>query len=249
MTADNDRSRRLLVTGGASGMGAACVEIALERDWQVDVIDLAEPPAETAGVAWSQLDLADTEARGAWVAKAVADVRTYAGAVFAAGIMNAEAQEGWDEAVWRRTLEIDLVAPAHLLLGLGSLWEQHAGIVLFGSIAADDGTLGSPGYAAAKAGLSGLMASAIRRFADREIRVNVVHPGSVDTPLTRRILDEIPEVVRARMATLNRKGMHPRYVSQVAIDLVEAYGISGEAIRVDRGARILPNVSPGPGFN
>ena len=238
--------RRLLVTGAASGMGAACVKMAVERGWHVHGLDIAAAPPDVDAHEWSRLDLADTAARSEWISGMVERAESLGGAILAAGIMSAEAQDGWDEPVWRRTLEIDLLAPAHLVFGLGPLWSPHAGIVLFGSIAAADGTLGSPAYAAAKAGLTGVMGAAIRRFADHEVRVNVVHPGSVDTPLSRRMLDELPESVRARMPTLNRSGMPPHYVSRIAVELVEAYGISGEAIRVDRGARILPGVSPGP---
>lgn len=228
-------------------MGAACVRMALARGWDVHGVDLAPPPADIDAQDWSLVDLADTAARADWVSAMLSRGDTFGGAILAAGIMSAEAQDGWDELVWRRTLEIDLLAPAHLLFGLGQLWEPHAGIVLFGSIAAPDGTLGSPAYAAAKAGLVGVMGAAIRRFADREVRVNVVHPGSVDTPLSRRMLDELPSSVRAQMPTMGRRGMPPDYVSHIAVELVEAYGISGEAIRIDRGARILPGVSPGPG--
>jgi 3alpha(or 20beta)-hydroxysteroid dehydrogenase len=220
--------------------------MAIERGWYVHGVDLAPRPPDIDAHEWSQLDLADTASRAEWISAMVRRGDSFGGAILAAGIMSAETQDGWDELVWRRTLEIDLVAPAHLVFGLGQLWEPHAGIVLFGSIAAVDGTLGSPAYAAAKAGLIGIMGAAIRRFADREVRVNVVHPGSVDTPLSRRMLDELPDSVRAQMPTLNRRGMRPDYVSHLAVELVEAYGISGEAIRVDRGARILPGVSPGP---
>lgn len=227
-------------------MGAACVKLAVERGWHVHGLDIAPPPPEIRAHEWSRVDLADPASRAEWILQMVERADILGGAILAAGIMSAEAQDGWDEPVWRRTLEVDLVAPAHLVFGLGPLWSPHAGIVLFGSIAAWDGTLGSPAYAAAKAGLAGVMGAAIRRFADREVRVNVVHPGSVDTPLSRRMLEELPESVRARMPTLNRSGMAPDHVSRIAVELVEAYGISGEAIRVDRGARILPDVSPGP---
>ena len=238
--------RRLLVTGAASGMGAACVRLAVEKGWRVHGVDIEPAPPDSDAHEWSRVDLADTASRSGWISEMVDRADNIGGAILAAGVMNAEAQDGWDEPVWRRTLEIDLVAPAHLVFGLGSIWSAHAGIVLFGSIAASDGTLGSPAYAAAKAGLVGVMGAAIRRFADREVRVNVVHPGSVDTPLSRRMLEELPESVRARMPTLNRAGMPPENVSRIAVELVEAYGISGKAIRVDRGARIVPGVSPGP---
>src|ERR1700755_2045422 len=128
-TRKHDSPRRLLVTGGASGMGAACVRMALARGWDVHGVDLTPPPADIDAQDWSLVDLADTAARAEWISALLDRGHSFGGAILAAGIMSAEAQDGWDEVVWRRTLEIDLVAPAHLLFGLGQLWEPHAGIV------------------------------------------------------------------------------------------------------------------------
>ncbi|PTA47699.1 SDR family NAD(P)-dependent oxidoreductase [Micromonospora sp. RP3T] len=178
----------LLVTGGASGIGAAVVAAARGRGETVHVIDVS-----------TGVDAADPVAVGEFVdAVGVPDrVAHLAGVVSAGGVEETSLTE------WERTLRNNLtsafvvsqaVVPRMAARGGGSL-------VLMSSLNARDGgtRLSGVAYAAAKAGVLGLMRHLAVDYGPRGVRVNAVAPGPVATPMHDRLTAEQKSALRGRM--------------------------------------------------
>ena len=113
--------------------------------------------------------------------------------------------------------------------------KRSGSIVLFGSIAGEQGAVGQTAYAAAKSAVAGAARSAARELGRYGIRVNAVAPGVIRTDLTAGQSDEILEVV-ARRTPLGRLG-EPADVARVVRFLVsdEAAFVTGQVLGVDGG--------------
>jgi NAD(P)-dependent dehydrogenase (short-subunit alcohol dehydrogenase family) len=187
------RNRVIVVTGAASGIGRATTLLAIERGDRVAAIDIDEAGlAETAGQAGSRdavftraVDVTDGNA----VAKAVQAVINRWGrldAVVAAAALGTTGRiEELDVALWDRIVDITLKGSSnccrsaipHLRAGGGGA------IVLFGSVLGHAMTPGVGAYAAAKAGIEGLVRTLAIDHAADGIRINCIVPGSTDTPM------------------------------------------------------------------
>ena len=188
------RDRPVVVTGGASGIGAAIARRLGEEGCKVGIFDLNGDGAETVaqeirdggGKAHAyKVDITNYEA----VAAAVDDFEKTAGPVF--GLIN---NAGWDEAkpfiqtepdLWKKVIDINLYGPLNLTHIVGRrMAERGEGRVV--SIASDAGRVGSSGeavYSAAKGGIIAFMKTMGREFAKQGITFNTICPGPTDTPL------------------------------------------------------------------
>lgn len=177
---------RAVVTGGASGIGAATVRLLAREGAEVAVLDLDEPGArevsdEVTGVS-AYLDLADLES----IPEAAAELAGKLG-----GFELLVNCAGWDVAMpfqeteldfWRKVIDINLLGPIALTHALLPSLSDGSAIV---NVSSDAGRVGSSGevvYSGAKAGVIGFSKALAREVASRRIRVNVVAPGPTDTP-------------------------------------------------------------------
>lgn len=177
---------RAVVTGGASGIGAATVRLLAREGAEVAVLDLDEPGArevsdEVTGVS-AYLDLADLES----IPEAAAELAGKLG-----GLELLVNCAGWDVAMpfqetelgfWRKVIDINLLGPIALTHALLPSLSDGSAIV---NVSSDAGRVGSSGevvYSGAKAGVIGFSKALAREVASRRIRVNVVAPGPTDTP-------------------------------------------------------------------
>lgn len=177
---------RAVVTGGASGIGAATVRLLAREGAEVAVLDLDEPGArevsdEVTGVS-AYLDLADLES----IPEAAAELAGKLG-----GLELLVNCAGWDVAMpfqetelefWRKVIDINLLGPIALTHALLPTLSDGSAIV---NVSSDAGRVGSSGevvYSGAKAGIIGFSKALAREVASRRIRVNVVAPGPTDTP-------------------------------------------------------------------
>ncbi len=195
--------RRVILTGGASGIGRAAAELVAERGGRVVVIDVDQEAgvelarvASAAGqdLAFVRADISQAEEVAAGVARALDLLGGVDVLVSAAGIMRGQQQAiaDFDEATWDDVLDVNLkgaflvtrqVAPVMLEQG-------HGVIILVGSKAGVTVGSGSIAYGASKAGVHGLALTLDRHLGSRGIRVNDLCPGDVDTPLYRRSIAE-----------------------------------------------------------
>jgi NAD(P)-dependent dehydrogenase (short-subunit alcohol dehydrogenase family) len=224
-----------IVTGAASGIGRATAERLRNAGWAVIGIDVRDemPPCVIGivGDATDQaiLQLALSEAGG-----------QLEGLVCAAG---APPRNGWDDVnEWNELLRVDLGGPYHALrLCLPALVAQRGSAVIVGSIVGSaEGSYRSPAYAAAKAGLGGLVRSMALIGADQGVRVNLVEPGAIDTPFDPPDfpVNDRPDVPLGRMGTADEVAAAIFYLLSD-----DASYVTGTTLRVDGGRTIAKPLS------
>jgi len=190
--------RSAIVTGAAAGIGRATAERLSADDWRVVGVDRAA--ARIPGVELVVGDAGD--------ASVLREALERCGGLIDALVCSAgvppsgpwESREHWDEVI-----AVDLTAPYEALRVLWpALVAASGSVVIVGSIVgAAEGSLRSPAYAAAKAGLEGLARSFAVIGAPHGIRVNVVAPGAIATDFDERLLpaDRRTDVPVGRMGT------------------------------------------------
>jgi len=196
-----------LVTGGGSGIGAACVRALAEEGVSVLVVDYdaeaaAAIAAEVGGSAFAA-DVTDPDACIAMVAAALDALGRLDVAVNNAGVGPAGLIPTADISVddWRRVLATNLDGvfysmraeiPALLRAGGGSIVNMSSAIAVVGRA-------GAAAYAASKHGVLGLTRTAAIEYGRDGIRVNAVGPGTTETSLTRDAIASEPEKIVARV--------------------------------------------------
>ncbi len=177
---------RAVVTGAASGIGAATARRLAAEGARVVVVDRdesgARAVADTIDGVWLTLDLADIDSIPA---HAVEIVEAFGGLellVNCAGWDVAMRFEETDADFWRKVVGVNLLGPIALTHALLPSMTGGSAIV---NVSSDAGRVGSSGevvYSGAKAGIIGFSKALAREVASRQIRVNVVSPGPTDTP-------------------------------------------------------------------
>lgn len=223
--------RSAIVTGAAAGIGrATALRLAADR-WHVVGID--RRPADIEGVELVAGDAGDASVLERALA-ACGD--RLDGLVCSAGVPPSgpwDSREHWDEVIG-----VDLTAPFEALrLCWPSLTAAGGSAVIVGSIVgAVEGSLRSPAYAAAKAGLGGLARSFAVIGAPDGVRVNVVAPGAIATDFDERLLpaDRRSDVPLGRMGTADEVAGAVAYLLGA-----EASYVTGAVWTVDGGRTIL----------
>lgn len=178
-TTQLDLPSRVLVSGAAGGIGGAIARKLDEAGTAVLGTDRGAAPAGWSGP-WIAADLTDASSY-ATIADQCGDLD---GLVLAAGILDGADWDAITPDAALRLLNVNLVAPYFLLRALLPRLAEGSSVVVVGSIAGLRGSPATPFYAASKAGLRNLAASLALLLQPRGIRVNVVAPGLIDTPLT-----------------------------------------------------------------
>lgn len=205
------KDRVALVTGAASGIGAACARELAAAGAQLVLADLSdEAVADLAGTMEVPTvsvasDVRSPEDTQRMVETAVGRFGRLDLAVNSAGIGVARKRDLAETSVedWRRIVGIDLEGVFLSMRAEVPAMLPHGGaIVNIASIMADSAAAGSSPYVAAKHGVVGLTRTAALEYAERGIRVNAVGPGFVDTPL----LDHNAPEVRIEMGRRHPMG-------------------------------------------
>lgn len=242
----NIQNRTALITGGASGLGAACARMIVQSGGRAVCIDLREGPA-TEGITYVRGDVADPAA--------VAEALKIAGPIHitinCAGIgisqrtINKEGPAPLDafEKVIRvnliGTFNVARLAAAAMSANAPSGAGERGVIINTASIAAFDGQIGQVAYSASKGGIAGMTLPMARDLSKIGIRVVTIAPGIFDTPL----LGALPEEVRASLGAAvpfpPRLGQPDEYAA-LARHIIENEMLNGEVIRLDGALRMAP---------
>jgi 2-hydroxycyclohexanecarboxyl-CoA dehydrogenase len=240
--------RIALVTGGASGIGAATARRLAAEGARVAVADLDEPGAravagEIDGEAVA-MDVADATSARAGVQAAEAALGPLDVLVNNAGTERFAFFVNTDEALWDLVLGVNLrgtIAVTHAVLD-GMQRRSGGSIVNVASEAGRVGSQGSAVYSAAKAGVIGFTRALARESARFGVRVNAVAPGPIDTPLLNDApvrLGEIGERLRQGMidaTTMRRIGKPEEVAAAIAFLACEdASFVTGQTINVSGG--------------
>jgi NAD(P)-dependent dehydrogenase (short-subunit alcohol dehydrogenase family) len=171
---------RIAVVGGASGIGAALVEMLHRRAASVVVVD-SNPSADVS------VDIGAAEGCELAMRESTAILGGLDGLAITAGIARYAPIEHTDPTLWARILAVNLVAAGLLTRHALSALEasESPAIVVTASAAGRRGYADFSAYSASKAGLVHWARAAARELGGRGIRVNCVSPGPIDTPLLR----------------------------------------------------------------
>jgi NAD(P)-dependent dehydrogenase (short-subunit alcohol dehydrogenase family) len=251
------RGKTFLVTGGASGLGAATVRRLARAGGNVAICDLSgEQGAKLArelGAAalFAAADVTDEGQLGQAVAAARSRFGALHGAVSCAGIAPGERILGKSGPHrlegFRRAIDINLVGTFNVLrLAAQAMAEntpdsegERGIIVNTASIAAFDGQIGQVAYSASKAGVVGLTLPAARELARFGIRVMTVAPGIFETPMVGGFTAEVQQSLAAQIPFPPRLGRPDEFAALVE-HIITNTMLNGEVIRLDGAVRMAP---------
>jgi NAD(P)-dependent dehydrogenase (short-subunit alcohol dehydrogenase family) len=245
----------VLVTGGASGLGAATVRKLVEAGARAVIVDRDETRgqqlATELGQTFAKADVTDAAQIEAAIAQATAlgplrVVVSCAGVGWAARTLD-KTGKPHDLELFKTVVGVNLIGTFNVLrLGASAIAKseplannERGVIVNTASVAAFDGQIGQIAYAASKAGVAGMTLPAARDLAPVGIRVITIAPGIFDTPM----LGSLPEDKRAALAAdvvfPKRLGSPDEYGALVAAIVDNGY-LNGETIRLDGSLRMPP---------
>ena len=232
---------RAIVTGGVSGIGAACVAQLRGAGARVVSLDLDDAPDAD----WSvRADIADEDAVVAGVSEAVTQLGGLDVAVLSAGVGGSAALLDMTTQEWDRVLNVNLRGAFVSLRECARAMTGGGAIVAVTSISGFLSERLMAHYAVSKAGLAQLVRSAARELGARGIRVNAVAPGTTDTPMfaaTERLPGYREQV--AGRAALGRLGTAAE-VAQAVVALSRLDWVTGQIVAADGGVSLHSPIDP-----
>ena len=248
------RDSTAIVTGAASGLGAATATELVARGARVIGLDLpqvVEAAVPVDGVQYVSADVTDEEQVRAAVATA-ADVAPLRTVVNCAGIGTSARVVGkngvHDLALFERVVRINLVGTFTVLALAAEVMTaqepvddagQRGVIINTASVAAFEGQIGQAAYAASKGGVHSMTIAAARDLSSRGVRVMTIAPGIVDTPMLGRVSEEFRSALAESVPFPHRLARPDEY-AKLAGMIVEHDYLNGETIRMDGALRMAP---------
>ena len=246
-----------LVTGGASGLGAATARLLSKRGAKVVLLDLNEEKGEALateiGGKFAKTDVAD-EAQvqaAVEVASAMAPLRVLVNCAGLGSAGRTVDRKGnpFDLKNFEFVIRVNLIGSFNCLRLAAAAMSQteplaegeRGAIVNTASVAAFDGQIGQAAYSASKGGVVGMTLPIARDLAAVGVRVNTIAPGLIDTPIYGE-----GEASEAFKANLGRNVLFPPRLgapeefATLALELVTNSYMNAEVIRVDGGIRMPP---------
>lgn len=244
-----------IVTGGASGLGAATASMLAARGARVTLFDrdaaAGAAHAAAIGSRAAAIDVTDDDAIEAALAEAEAAHGPARILVNCAGIAPAIKTVGKENVphsldAFRRAVEINLIGSfaviarfAARLASADPIGEERGVIVNTASIAAYDGQIGQAAYAASKGGIVGMTLPIARDLAQHRIRVMTIAPGIFLTPMLMGLPQAAQDSLGTQVPHPGRLGRPEEYAALVEA-IVTTPMLNGETIRLDGAIRMAP---------
>ncbi|MEQ1759871.1 MAG: SDR family NAD(P)-dependent oxidoreductase [Vicinamibacterales bacterium] len=246
-----------LVSGGASGLGAAAARAIVDAGGSVAILDINADLARAQALSLGDnarafpADVTSSEHVEQAVADAAAAFGAIHGVVCTAGVAVAERvlpREGVQPLEhFSRVIAINLIgtfnvvrlAAARMAVNEPSAGGERGVIVMTASVAAYDGQIGQAAYSASKGGIVGMTLPMAREFARMGVRVMTVAPGTFDTPLLAGLPEAARESLAQQVPFPSRLGRPSEYGALVR-HIIENEMLNGETIRLDGAIRMAP---------
>lgn len=244
-----------VITGGASGLGAATARRLAKADVRVVLADLqddlGDAVADQVGGAYVHADVTDPDQVQAAV-DAACEMGPLRILVNCAGIappartLNREG-EPHDLRHFERVVAINLVGSfncirlAAVAMADAALLDtgERGAIVNTASVAAFDGQVGQAAYAASKGGIVGMTLPIARDLSSIGVRVNTIAPGIMDTPMLAGLPEAAKESLGQQVLFPKRLGTTAEFADLAHLLLTHSY-MNGETVRMDGGIRMAP---------
>ena len=246
-----------IVTGGASGLGAATVRMVVANGGRAVIADLKDDDgaalaASLGGAArFVHTDVCDEASAKAAVAVAIDAFGGLQGLVNCAGIVHGERVVGKDGphslAGFTRAVNINLIgtfnvtrlAADEMSKGTPNGGGERGVIVNTASVAAFDGQIGQAAYGASKAAVVGMTLPIARELARYGIRVMTIAPGIFETPMMASLTKDVQDALGKMVPFPPRLGRPEEFASLVR-EIVQNSMLNGEVIRLDGAIRMAP---------
>jgi len=244
-----------VVTGGASGLGEACVRELVKDGAKVAIFDLQEERGEKlaaelgANCFFAKTDVTSEESTQASLARVVETFGTINGAINCAGIGDAckvlSKRGPYPLSAFNRVVQINLIGTFNIIRLTVEQMAKNAPnadgergvIVNTASAAAFDGQIGQAAYSASKAAVVGMTLPIARECASYGIRVMTIAPGLFDTPMLALLPQEIRNALGQSVPFPKRLG-NPVEYAMLARHIIENPMLNGEVIRLDGALRM-----------
>jgi len=249
-----------IVTGGASGIGAACATLLAARGAKVVIADLQEEKgralAAQIGGAFCKVDVTNTQdiIDATELAKSMGPIRAL---VNSAGIGWAQRTVGKDGTyesaanldAYKKVVAINLVGTFDCIRIVATAMSRNeplesgerGSICNLASVAAFDGQVGQAAYSSSKGGVVGMTLPIARDLAAIGVRVNTVAPGLIDTPIYGQgdASEQFKTNLQKGVLFPQRLG-HPEELASMVVECITNSYVNAETIRVDGGIRMQP---------
>lgn len=246
-----------LVTGGASGLGAATVRALHAAGGNVAIVDLQEEKGQALArelgerALFAKADVASEADMQAAVKAALGKFSALHHAICCAGIGWAQRIIGKDGPMpmkpFEKVVQVNLIGTfntirlcaAEIAKGQPNAEGERGCVIMTASVAAFDGQIGQCAYSASKGGIVGMTLPIARDLASLGIRVNTIAPGLFDTPLMAALPEEARQSLGRQVPFPPRLGRPPEY-AQLVVSIIENPMLNGETIRLDGAIRMAP---------
>jgi NAD(P)-dependent dehydrogenase (short-subunit alcohol dehydrogenase family) len=247
------KGQAAIVTGAASGLGAATAQLLAQQGAKVallDVNDAGPVAAEIGGLALT-CDVTDEGSASAAIDQARTQHGTARILVNCAGVGPAKRIVGRDGpmplADFKRVIDINLIGTFNMMRlaaaemsMLPPLADGERGVIVStASVAAFEGQIGQAAYAASKGGVAALTVPAARELSQFGIRVLAIAPGIFATPMLKALPQEAQDSLGASVPFPQRLG-EPREFAELVLHCLRNGYLNGEVIRLDGALRMAP---------
>ncbi len=256
----NIEGKVVVITGGGSGLGKACVDHFLDVGAKVAVFDLnvesgndSDDKNRAQKIGFYNVDVTNEEAVERALAAAEQDLGEIRACVNCAGIAPGGKTVGRNGALdlekFRKVIDVNLIGSfntlrlvAERLTNLDALDSDGArGVIInTASVAAFEGQIGQAAYAASKGGVAAMTLPIARDLGPRGVRVNTIAPGVFSTPMMDAMSDAVKAPLEQAVQFPKRLGL-PQEFAKLAAHIVDNDYLNGEVIRLDGGIRMSPS--------